>query len=67
MYAAIFQISADNLPGFTPMRLNWKRVSMDFELAHISAISAVSDAYFLAIGKSSIYHLLHSFLFMIPS
>lgn len=51
MYAAIFQIFADNIAGFTPTRLNWKRVSMDFELAHISAMSAVSDAYFLAIGK----------------
>ena len=40
MYAAIFQIFADNVAGFTPLSLNWKRVSMDFELAHISAISA---------------------------
>jgi hypothetical protein len=46
MYDAIISIMSANIAGFQPSHLRWNRFTMDFEQAHLNAITAVSVAYF---------------------
>jgi hypothetical protein len=73
MYKAIFSVLLDNVQGFQSHHLKWRRFSLDFELAHVNALTAVSVAYFGHIGNLTFEHqhdhvgLLNQPIILLPS